>query len=129
MICAMCTNPHSVCSGETIKLDAHTSLTCGTQCSENHVLSSFPGVYTVQWSAVVTAENAGEVSIEAFNGDEPIIGSVASETVASGKKRTLSTAPVPVVFRYADDYISLSLRNTGCKVTVSNAVLFLRKVY
>ena len=129
MICAMCISPQQVNPGDVIVLDTHTSLTCGTLCSENHIQTWFPGVYTVQWSATVTADSSGEVIIQAFNKDTPVTGSMASETVSPGKYRTLAAAPIPIVFRSTEELVSVSLRNTGCMATISNVVLFLRKVY
>lgn len=129
MICAMHTISQEVEQYGTIALSESQSINCNAQLRGNRINIHFPGVYIVQWSVIGKLQAAGKFKIQAYNMDTPIVGSYASDKSPANVIRTLTSAPVYVVFSKPGELVSISLRNMGSTVVLSNVVLSVQKVF
>ena len=129
MIYALNTTSQEIEQYGTIALSDVQSLNCNAQLVGNRVNIYFPGVYAVQWSVVGKLESAGKIKIQAYNKEKPIAGSYASDKSPANIIRTLTTAPVYLVASKPGEIVSISLRNMGSTVILSNVVVSVQKVF
>jgi len=114
---------------ETIILSECKSISCSAQLKDSTIVVTFPGVYAIQWSLTCKLKTSGKISVQAYNGSQPIQASFASDKSPSGILKTLSTAPVVLVFKNPCDKIEISLKNTGGALSISNVILSVTKLF